>query len=264
MMATPSSTPETEQSQSAWAEPVTALSVDEAPEGAMNLNVDGRQLASPLQGFGQMWQKTFRVRLVGVDLSPEAALKVWQNNFPSFQPPQNRFYPTMSGIKPGEVILINAKVPPLPGLPSMLPVSTGVMVLYADDEMFTVMCPEGHPLSGWNNFRVFEDDEGMLVAEVQEQSRASDPMYEFFFRVLGSSSQQDDIWVHVLTQLAAHLGVKNEEVGVTRTLIDPRVQWSAAKNIWKNAGIRTIVYLVGTPFRWAKSTLGRSDNHAPR
>lgn len=259
-MSTPNSTLETKRdSQSAWAPPVSKLTVGETPEGAMNLNVDGRQLVSPLQGFGQMWQKTFRIRLEGVDLSPEEALKVWQNNFPSFQPPENRFYPSMSGIKPGEVILINAKVPPLPGLPNFLPVSTGVMVLYADDEMFTVMCPEGHPLSGWNNFRVFAEDDGVLVAEVQEQSRASDPMYEFFFRVLGSSSQQDDIWMHVLTQLAQHFGVNDEEVTLTKTLIDPRVQWSAAKNIWKNAGIRTIFYLAGTPIRWARSTFTRSE-----
>ena len=259
-MTTPSSTPDNNKaSQSAWAEPVSKLTVGETPEGAMNLNVDGRQLVSPLQGFGQMWQKTFRIKLVGVELSSEEALKVWQNNFPSFQPPENRFYPTMIGIKPGEVILINAKVPPLPGLPNFLPVSTGVMVLYADDEMFTVMCPEGHPLSGWNNFRVFRDDDGVLVAEVQEQSRASDPMYEFFFRVLGSSSQQDGIWVYVLTQLAHHLGVEGEEVTLTKTLIDPRVQWSAAKNIWNNAGIRTMFYVAGTPFRWVRASLRRSE-----
>jgi hypothetical protein len=222
----------------------------------MNLNVEGRQLASPLQGFGQMWQKTFRVRLEGLEMQPEEVLQVWQVNFPKFQPPENRFYPTMSGIKPGEVLLINAKVPPLPGMPSFLPVSTGVMVLYADDEMFTVMCPEGHPLSGWNNFRVFQDEDGCLVAEVQEQSRASDPMYEFFFRVLGSSSQQDGIWVYVLTQLADHFGLAGQ-VTTTKILIDPRVQWSAARNIWKNAGIRTMVYLAGAPIRWVRDAIKR-------
>ncbi len=37
----------------------------------MNLNVEGRQPASPLQGFGQMWQKTFKMRLSGVDMTPD-------------------------------------------------------------------------------------------------------------------------------------------------------------------------------------------------
>ena len=207
--STPNKT--TPSKEAAWAAPVREIHVGETPEGAMNLNVEGRQLASPLQGFGQMWEKTFQVRLEGVDLPPERVLQTWQENFPKFQPPENRFYPSMSGIQPGSVLLINAKVPPFPGMPSVLPVSTGVMVLYADDEMFTVMCPEGHPLSGWNTFSVLRDEDGTVVAEVREQSRASDPMYEFFFRVLGSSKQQDEIWIHVLTQLADFFSVKSEE-----------------------------------------------------
>jgi hypothetical protein len=238
----------TKTNQNAWAAPVSKMTVSQVPEGAMNLNVDGRQPVSPLQGFGQLWQKTFRVRLSGLEMSPEEVMRIWRENFPKFQPPENRFYPQMTGISPGAVVLINANVPPLPGMPSMLPISTGVMVLYADEEMFTVMCPEGHPLSGWNNFRVFEED-GTVVAEVQEMSRASDPLYELFNRYLGSSAQQDRIWTHVLTQLAAHFNLKGQ-VTMNKTLIDPRVQWSEAKNIWKNAGIRTMFYLAGKPFRW--------------
>ena len=46
-----------------WAKAVTRLNVSEVPEGAVNLNVDGRRLASPIQGFGKMWQKTYQVRL---------------------------------------------------------------------------------------------------------------------------------------------------------------------------------------------------------
>ena len=131
--------------QSAWSPPVSRMKVSDIPEGAMNLNVEGRQPVSPLQGFGQMWQKTFKVRLSGVEMTPAEVMKVWKENFPKFQPPENRFYPTMSGLKPGEVVLIDAKVPPLPGTPSILPVSTGVLVMYADDTTITVMTPEGIP-----------------------------------------------------------------------------------------------------------------------
>jgi hypothetical protein len=60
-----------EAGESAWAAPVSHLSVSEVPLGATNLNVDGRQPVSPLQGFGQMWQKTFKIRLEGVELAPE-------------------------------------------------------------------------------------------------------------------------------------------------------------------------------------------------
>ena len=42
-----------------WAKKVSILNVSEVPEGAINLNVEGRRLTSPIQGFGKMWQKTY-------------------------------------------------------------------------------------------------------------------------------------------------------------------------------------------------------------
>jgi hypothetical protein len=239
------------QSEGIWAPPTQHMKVTGAPQGVKNINVDGRQPASPLQGFGQMWQKTFKVRLNGVNLSPAEVMEIWRANFPQFQPPENRFYPTMSGVEPGSVLLIEAKVPPFPGMPSLLPVATGVMVLYVDAESFTVMCPQGHPLAGWNTFSTYEED-GIVVAQVLEQSRASDPLYELFNRYLGSSGQQDKIWTHVLTSLADHLGVEGNVV-MTKSLLDPGVQWSEAKNIWNNAAIRTVFYVAATPVRWMRN-----------
>jgi hypothetical protein len=157
----------------------------------------------------------------------------------------------LSGIRPGEVLLIEARVPPFPGLPSLLPVATGVMVLYADPTSFTVMTPEGHPESGWNTFSVYEED-GCLVAQAQSLCRPSDPLYEIFNRFLGSSSQQDKIWSHVLVSLAGHLGVKAGKAEMKRVLVDPQVHWSQAGNIWKNAGIRTVFYLLSAPLRWLR------------
>ena len=55
----------------AWAKPVDKLTVGDTPTGAMNLNVDGRGLTGPLQGFGQLWQKTYRIRLEGAEASPQ-------------------------------------------------------------------------------------------------------------------------------------------------------------------------------------------------
>ena len=250
---TPDSAPPTPP-QGAWAPLTATMKVSDVPAGAMNLNVEGRQPVSPLQGFGQCWQKTFKVRLSGVKQSPEEVMRTWKENFQKFQPPENFFYPSMSGIKPGEVLLIEAKVPPLPGMPSFLPVATGVMVLYADDTTFTVMTPEGHPESGWNTFSVYEEDDG-LVAQAQSLCRPTDPLYEVFNRYLGSSAQQDRVWTHVLSSLAGHYGVKGQ-VTASKVLVDPRVQWSQAKNIWKNAAIRTVFYLVGAPVRWARRLVG--------
>ena len=33
-----------------------------------------------------------------------------------------------------------------------MPLSTGVLVLYADDESFTLMTPQGHVFAGWITF----------------------------------------------------------------------------------------------------------------
>jgi hypothetical protein len=237
--------------ESTWAAPVKKLKVSEVPAGAININVEGRQMVGALQGFGQLWQKTYKVRLSGVTLSPAEVMAVWKANFQKFQPPENRFYPTLAGIAPGEVVFIEGKVPAIQGTPKILPVATGVLILYSDDESFTVMTPEGHPESGWNTFSVQMESDG-LVAQVQSMGRATDPFYEMYFRYLGSSEQQEGVWTYVLTSLAAHLGVKGQ-VNITKTLIDPKVQWSQAKNIIKNAGFVTVFYKLTVPFRGLKN-----------
>ena len=53
-----------------WARPVSKLQVADVPTGAINLNLNGRQITSPLQGFGRLWLRTYRVRLSGVQVAP--------------------------------------------------------------------------------------------------------------------------------------------------------------------------------------------------
>ena len=97
-----------------WAVGRNILRVSDVPEGAVNLNVEGRRVIGALQGFGQLWQKTYRVRLTGTDVTPEGVVKVWKQEFPTFHPPQSRFYPSLDSVAPGEVMLINASVQGLP------------------------------------------------------------------------------------------------------------------------------------------------------
>lgn len=228
-----------------WAGHVQTLKVGEAPAGAMNINVEGRRVVGPLQGFGALWQKTYRVHLHRAGLTPAEVVGAWKARFPEFQPPQNRFYPSVAGVAPGEVVLINASL-------QGLPVGTGVMVLYADDESFTLMTPQGHPESGWVTFSAFQDEasEDTLVAQVQSMARANDPMYELAFRVIGSK-EQEKIWTHVLSSLAAHFD-SNEPVTLSKTCVDPRLQWSQASNIWHNAAMRSMIYMLTTPVRWVQ------------
>ena len=233
--------------ESAWAKPVDKLRVAGTPSGALNLNVEGKQVVGPLQGFGQLWQKTYRVPLQGANASPQDVVRVWKEKLPELMPNDSRFYPSITGVKPGEVILINATMPGVPGT-----ISTGVMILFADDEAFTVMTPEGHPESGFNTFSAYAED-GVTIAQIQSLARANDPIYEFGFRFMGGSSQQEKIWHHVLTQLAAQFSVP-AQVTTQKTCVDNRLQWSQAKNVWHNALIRSTLNL---PLRTARRVFGR-------
>jgi hypothetical protein len=224
-----------------WAQVANRLAVSEVPAGAINLNVTGHRLAGPVQGFGPMWRKVYRLRLVGVDTPPADVIRVWKERFPALQPPQNRFYPALAGVAPGEIVLLNASM-------RGLPVNSGVVVLYADDESFTLMTPEGCPEAGWITCSAYRED-GATVAEVQTIGRAADPVFEFGFRFLGGAREQEKIWAHVLRSLAAAVGGAGA-VETQRTCLDPHVQWSRAGNVWRNATIWSVLYALGAPLRW--------------
>ena len=237
-----------------WAQPVSKFKVSDVPTGAVNLNVEGRQIVGPLQGFGQLWQKTYRMRLPGVNLSPAQVMVVWKAEFPTFQPSSSHFYPPMTGIEPGKVIFIELNLPVVKGL-NLIPVASGVMVLYADDESFTVTTPEGFPVSGWNTFSVYEED-GCVVAQIQSLDRSADPIYEFGTLVMGGARRQEENWVYVLTRLADRFGIKGQ-VQMHTQCLDPRRQWSEAKNVWKNAGVRTFFYKLAAPLRAVRNLFKR-------
>ena len=248
-MTSASSQPEKQKSRdAAWAAPVSRLTVSAMPSGAINLNVDGRQLTGPLKGFGQLWQKTYRVRLSGAQVSPSEVIKVWKEHFPEFWPKGNRFYGSLSGIAPGEVAVLNLAGPGgITGPKGMPLISTGVMVIYADEESFSFMTPDGHMFAGMITFSAEEDD-GTLV-QIQVLIRASDPIYEIGCRLGIVHRSEDAFWRQTLENLAAHFDVDGY-VQESVTLVDPKVQWSEAKNIWHNAAIRTGIYYLGSPIRW--------------
>ena len=223
-----------------WSRRGTTIQVAEVPAGAVNLNVDGRRVVGPLQGFGWLWQKTYRVRLAGADVTPAQVVQALKERLPQFQPPQNHFFPSIAGVRPGEVVLINAS------LAGGMPVDTGVLVLYADEESFTLMTPQGHPESGWVTFSASAED-GATVAQIQSMARANDPAYELGFRLIGARDQER-IWTHVLASLAAHFGVR-ASVELRKIVVDRRLQWSQAGNIRYNALIRSALYSVAAPLR---------------
>ena len=233
------------KAEDAWAKNVDRLKVTGMSGEADNLNVEGRHLTSPLNGFGQLWQKTYRVALPGAGVSPQDVVRTWKEKLPELMPDDSRFYPSISGVKPGEIVLINAT---LPGIPGGMKVSTGVMILYADDVSFSVMTPEGHPEAGFNTFSAYEED-GVTTCQIQSLARANDPIYELGFRLMGGAKQQEKIWRHVLTQLSGKFGVTDSQVTLDKVCVDTRLQWSEAKNVWHNAVIRTTLSLPGRLFK---------------
>ncbi|HEY2314339.1 MAG TPA: hypothetical protein VGH96_12045, partial [Streptosporangiaceae bacterium] len=114
-----------------WAAKVDRLAVDQRA-GVRGTNVAGRRLTGPVQGFGKMWQKTYRMD-VGDAIEPAAAIALWRSNFPDFWPKGNRFAGALTGINPGDVALLDLAVG------GGVKLSTGVFVLYADTESFTLM-----------------------------------------------------------------------------------------------------------------------------
>jgi hypothetical protein len=233
-----------------WAKPVDKLKVSESPKEAINLNVEGRQLSGLTHGFGQLWQKTYKVRLSGVEISPQEVIEAWKANFSSFWPKGNDLYVPLTGIKPGEVGLINLSAP------GGLKLSTGIMVIYADDESFSFMTPEGHMFAGMITFSSYEEDKGTF-AQIQALVRANDPIYEMSFRLGFGHKAEDSFWHATLKNLATHLGAGNPQTTQTNSLVDTRVQWREWRNIWHNAGIRSGLYM---PVAMLKKVFGRSSN----
>lgn len=224
-----------------WSPFVEKLKITERPESAMTLNMNNRRVLGPFQGFGPMWQKTYSLRINKPDLKPEDVITIMKQHFPEFQPSQNKFYATSRGIIAGELVFIDSMTPG--GL-----VSTGVLVLYADDESFTLMTPQGHPEAGWVTFSA-KSIEKSIEMQIQGLVRAADPFFELAFRMVGSKFQET-IWKHVLASLAKYLGV-DTQVQMTKQCIASNLQWSKIGNVYYNAQLRSLPYNI--PYLFHKS-----------
>jgi hypothetical protein len=127
------------------------------------------------------------------------------------------------------------------------------MVIYADDESFSFMTPEGHMFAGMLTFSAFEE-EGTTAVQIQALIRASDPIYEMGCRIGFAFKMEDEFWHGTLSNLARYAGVSSPQVTQQVTCVDNKVQWKEAKNIWHNSAIRSTLY---TPVHLTKRLLGR-------
>ncbi len=222
-----------------WAAPVDRLAVPNVPVGALD-TVGGKQVVSPIQGFGKMWQKTYRISLAGADVTPAELIEIWKREFSSFWPKGSQFYAPLTGIAPGEVALLQASVG------GGMKLSTGVFVLYADEDSFTFMTPQGHMFAGWITFSAAEQD-GTTVAQCLVLMRAQDPLTEMGL-VLGGHRKEDRFWQDTMRALAARFGVETEpETSVV--CVDKRRQWGRAGNVRHSSAFRSSVHTATAPLR---------------
>jgi hypothetical protein len=219
----------------AWARPVDRLTVSDG-----HINVTGRRPTAPMNGFGRMWQKTYRTAVGGADLTPHQVIAAWKEHFSEFWPAGNRFFAPLAGIAPGEVAALDLS------MPGGLKLSTGVLVLFADEESFTLMTPQGHMFAGWITFSSYVED-GETYAQAQVLMRASDPLYEMGM-TLGGHKKEDEHWMHTLRALALYLGA-DPDVSMQAVCVDRKRQWSRAGNVWQNSGIRSGMHMTTAPIR---------------
>jgi hypothetical protein len=224
--------------QQRWAKPVDELHVaHELPPEAINRNVEGHRVAAIAGGFGQMWQKTYRVRLPAREVSPQDVIRAWREHFRYFFPKKAHFYGPNDPVAPGDVVLLNLT------LPGGIKMSTGVLVIYADDESFTFQTPEGHQFTGMITFSARREGDETIV-QIQGLFRAQDPLSELGMKLLGGHRIEDNHWKHTLSSLAKYFAI-DTDVEMERVLVDKRRQWRHFGNIRRAAILRPAIFKRG-------------------
>jgi hypothetical protein len=193
-----------------------------------------------LHGFGRLWRKVHSIGFGSVDVPPSEVICVWRANFGSFWPEGNRFFGSTNRLQSGEVAALNLE------MPGGLRLSTGVLVLYADDETFTLMTAHGHMIAGWVTYSAYTRD-GETVAQAQIVMRAADPAFEIGLELFGHR-RENEFWEQTLRNLTRHFGA-DEVPETSMVCLDRRRQWRYARNLWHNSAIRSFSHLGLAPIR---------------
>ncbi len=205
--------------------------------------IDHNGVIGPLEGFGPMWSKTYRMELVGNHKSPEEVVKLWKENFPRFWPKGQRFYAPLTGIQPGEVALV------ISAAPGGLKFSTGVKIVTADDTSFTFATPRGHVFAGYVTFSSFKVGEKVAI-QANVLMRSPDPVMEVAM-LLGGHKAEDIFWGNTLKNFAHFLGAEGP-IKAGKKVVEHNYQWSHLKNLRYNALMNSIIYTVTEPLRKLK------------
>ena len=236
-------TPRSDVGNWATASERLVLGTDREEAVSNGWGIAGRRVTGPQQGFGRLWQRTYTLP-IGTVASPQEAISVWRAHFGEFWPKGSRFYGALEGIRPGDVAPISVNTG------TGLRLTTGVLVVYADDESFSFMTPEGHMFAGMITFSGHEADgaDGLpgTVLQTQVLIRPNDPIYDLGMPLM--RFMEDRFWAATMRNLAARLGSEANAVDVTSIVVDRKRLWRNAGNIRYNAGIRSTLHLLAVPF----------------
>jgi hypothetical protein len=201
-----------------------------------------------LHGFGRLWRKVHTVNFGPVEASPTEVIRTWREHFGEFWPEGNRFYASLGRLQSGEVAVLNLE------MPAGTRLATGVLVLYADDEAFTLMTPHGHMFAGWITLSAYrEHDETTVRAEIM--MRATDPIFEIGLELFGHR-KENEFWERTLRNLAGHFSADGEP-STKMVCLDRRRQWRYARNIWHNSALRSVLHVGLSPI----SRMARRARH---
>lgn len=217
-----------------WASKVDRLHVGDDVR-RYGFNIEGKRVAGPMQGFGRLWERTFSADL-GAAVTPEVLVADWRARFGDFWPRTGRFHGSVTAIQPGDVAPLTAGG-----------VTTGIMVLYADDTSFTFLTPEGHMFASMITFSAETVASGGTRAQIRILLRCSDPLFELMWPLARHS--EGTFWPGTLRNLAAAHGVHEVAVEEYTQCLDRRRLWKNWSNVRYNAGLRTIGHTLGSPFR---------------
>lgn len=235
----PSNDSRTPRDAGNWASKVDRLAAPEA-KSKVGYNVTGRKVTGPQQGFGRLWQRTYAANL-GTAVDPQTLIADWKLNFGDYWPAGSVFHNTLTGIEPGDVAPIEV------GIASRGPkLATGILVLYADDESFTFMTPQGHMFAGMITFSSESRDDETWI-EIKILIRPNDPLWELAWPV--AKRKEDVFWIGTVSNIASHYGVADANVSEETVCIDHKRMWSNWRNIWHNSGIRSGLHIVTAPLR---------------
>jgi hypothetical protein len=221
-----------------WAQKVDRLEVS-VEHSAAGYNISGRRVTGPQQGFGRLWQRRYAIT-VGEGVTPKVLIADWKQNFGKYWPKGATFHAALTGLEPGAVAPIGINAAP------GMQLATGVLVLYADDESFSFMTPEGHMFAGMITFAAAEVD-GATEASITILVRPNDPLYELSWPIM--RRREDTFWVATLSNLASAHGAPGANVSHHTECVDRKRLWSNWRNVWHNAGIRSAFHMVTSPFR---------------